>query len=170
MKIMVIGYSGSGKSTLAEYLGKKYQIPILHLDHIFWLPGWEARPREEMREMVACFMDEHSSWVIDGNYTKTEYNRRLGEADRIIFLKFNRFACLYRVWRRYRRYRGRTRADMGRGCTEKLDREFAWWVLFEGRDKKRQAEYQAMMEKYGETVTVIRNQRRLNEVYKNGFC
>ena len=41
MKIMVIGYSGSGKSTLAEYLGKKYQIPILHLDHIFWLPGWE---------------------------------------------------------------------------------------------------------------------------------
>ena len=67
-------------------------------------------------------------------------------------------------------FRSRTRADMGRGCTEKLDREFAWWVLFEGRDKKRQAEYQAVMEKYGEKVTVIRNQRRLNEVYKNGFC
>ncbi len=51
MKIMVIGYSGSGKSTLAEYLGKKYEIPILHLDHIFWLPGWKSRSREEMQRI-----------------------------------------------------------------------------------------------------------------------
>lgn len=52
MKIMVIGYSGSGKSTLSQYLGKKYGIPVLHLDRMFWLPGWKALPREEMREMV----------------------------------------------------------------------------------------------------------------------
>ena len=50
MKILIMGYSGSGKSTLAGYLGKKYGIPVLHLDHVFWLPGWKARPREENGE------------------------------------------------------------------------------------------------------------------------
>ena len=84
MKIMVIGYSGSGKSTLARYLGKKYQTPVLHLDHIFWLPGWKERPREEMKKIVTRFLDSHTSWIIDGNYRKTEYERRLAEADRII--------------------------------------------------------------------------------------
>lgn len=162
MKIMVIGYSGSGKSTLAEYLGKKYEIPILHLDHIFWLPGWKSRSREEMQRIVARFLKHHNSWVIDGNYTKTEYEHRLAQADRIIFLSFNRFSCLYRVWRRYQKYKGRTRKDMGRGCKEKLDREFIHWVLWEGRDARHQAEYREVQKKYRKKVIRIRNQRQLD--------
>lgn len=164
---MVIGYSGSGKSTLAKYLKKKYQIPVLHLDQLFWLPGWEARPREEMQDMVARFMDTHSSWVIEGNYSKTEYVRRLEEADRIVFLGFNRFSCLYRVWKRYIRYKGRTRTDMGKGCMEKLDWEFIWWILFKGRDKNHKKEYQAVVKQYRAKVVVIHNQRKLNAFYKN---
>ena len=166
MKIMVIGYSGSGKSTLAEYLGGKYGIPILRVDHIFWLPGWNPRPREEMQRIVARFLDQHGAWVIDGNYTRTEYERRLAQADRIIFLSFNRFSCLYRVWRRYRKYRGRTRGDMGRGCTEKLDWEFIRWVVWEGRDAGHQAEYREVQRKYGKKVLVIRNQRQLDRFMK----
>lgn len=34
-------------------------------------------------------MDRNASWVIDGNYRKLEYERRLQEADRIIFMDFN---------------------------------------------------------------------------------
>ena len=26
---------------------------------------------------------------------------------------------------------------MGKGCTEKLDPEFIWWVLWEGRTRER---------------------------------
>lgn len=168
MKILIMGYSGSGKSTLAGYLGRKYRLPVLHLDHVFWLPGWKARPREEMREMVARFMEKHDSWVMDGNYTKTEYERRLKEADRIIILMFNRFSCLYRVWKRYRKYKGRTRQDMGKGCTEKLDREFIWWVLWEGRTRKRRQETKRVRKQYKGKVTIVRNQRELNEIYKKG--
>lgn len=162
MKIVVMGYSGSGKSTLAGYLGKKYGVPVLHMDHIFWLPGWVERSREEMGEMVRQFMDSHSAWVIDGNYTKAEYRRRLEEADRIIILRFNRFSCLYRVWKRYRKYRGKTREDMGVGCTEKLDREFLWWVFFEGRDRRHRAIYRSVQARYAGKVTVIQNQGQLD--------
>ena len=170
MKILIMGYSGSGKSTLAGYLGKKYGIPVLHLDHVFWLPGWKARPREEMGKMVARFMEEHDSWVIDGNYTKTEYERRLQEADRIVILMFNRFFCLYRVWKRYRKYKGRTRRDMGRGCTEKLDREFVWWLLWEGRTRERRRESERVRRQYKGKVMVVRNQKELNRIYRKGGC
>ena len=52
MKIVVNGYSGSGKSTLARRLGKLYQIPVLHLDTVHWLPGWEEKEEEQERSEV----------------------------------------------------------------------------------------------------------------------
>ena len=70
MKIVVNGYSGSGKSTLARRLGKLYQIPVLHLDTVHWLPGWEEKAEEQERSEVRAFMDRNASWVIDGNYRK----------------------------------------------------------------------------------------------------
>ena len=35
-------------------------------------------------------------------------------------------------------YKGKTRPDMGEGCTEKFDLEFAKWVFFKGRKKRRE--------------------------------
>ena len=40
MKIQICGYSGSGKSTLACALGKKYNIPVLHMDSVNWYGNW----------------------------------------------------------------------------------------------------------------------------------
>ncbi len=45
MKIAVLGYSGSGKSTLARRLGEYFQVPVLHLDVVNFLPGWEKGVR-----------------------------------------------------------------------------------------------------------------------------
>lgn len=39
----------------------------------------------------------------------------------IIMLLFNRFACLHRVVKRYKKFKNTTRPDMGKGCNEKLD-------------------------------------------------
>lgn len=165
-KTAIIGYSGSGKSTLAKYLGKKYQIPVLHLDQVHWLPGWRERERLESAEIVGRFLDENESWIIDGNYSAMEYERRMAEADQIIFLKFNRFACLSRAFRRYFCNRGRTRKSMTEGCPEKMDLEFIWWILHEGRTGRQKKKYRTVQEKYGKKLTVIRNQRELDFMIK----
>ena len=80
MKIAVLGYSGAGKSTLARALGEKYGIPVLHFDTVQFTPNWEVRDRGEAHQMVHEFM-ENPQWVIDGTYSRFEYERRLLEAD-----------------------------------------------------------------------------------------
>ena len=89
MRIAVIGYSGAGKSTLARALGTRYSVPVLHMDRVHWAPGWQERDRGEAHRLVHEFM-ENPDWVIDGNYTKFEYERRLAEADKIIILALSR--------------------------------------------------------------------------------
>ena len=81
MKIAILGTSGSGESTLAKRLGERYDLPVLHMDTVHFLPGWVERPFAEEEAMVRQFLDENAGgWVIDGNYTKTCYARRLEEA------------------------------------------------------------------------------------------
>ena len=150
MKIVVNGYSGSGKSTLARRLGGLYQIPVLHLDTVHWLPGWEEKAEAQERSEVRAFMDRNASWVIDGNYRKLEYERRLQEADRIIFMDFNRFSCLFRAYRRYLDHKGRARSSMTEGCEEKLDLEFIRWILWDSRTRKQKKLWRAMKETCGE--------------------
>lgn len=167
MKIAIIGYSGSGKSTLAEKLGSKYKAEVLHLDTVQFMPGWEIRPAEEQERTVSEFMASHTSWVIDGNYSKLLYERRMEEADVIIELVFARISCLYRVVRRYLTYRNRTRPDMTSGCNEKLDREFIMWVLRDGRSSGARARYRNVASKHSDKTVILKNQRQIDRYLKN---
>lgn len=162
MKIAILGYSGSGKSTLARELGQLHGADVLHFDQVHFLPGWAVRSREEKEKITADFLDSHDSWVIDGNYTKLSYERRLAEADLIILMLFSPLNCLWRVIRRYRTYRGSSRPDMTEGCNEKLDRWFIRWVLWEGRDKNTRQRFARIQADDPEKVVVIRNQRQLD--------
>ena len=166
MKIAIIGYSGSGKSTLARQLAEGYNIPVLHFDKVQFRPNWEIRPQASKEIMAKTFLDLHKDWVIDGNYSKLSFERRMEEADVIIMLLFNRFSCLYRVWRRYLKYKNTTRSDMADGCAEKLDAEFVKWVLREGRKKSSRQRYQRVMAQYPNKTIVVKNQRQLNAVRK----
>ena len=166
MRIAIIGYSGSGKSTLAGLYGKAHGLPVLHMDTAHWLPGWQERPKEERAAIVRKFLDENESWVIDGNYSGVFYDERMEKADRIIFMNFNRFTCLYRAWKRKVKYSGKSRPDMTEGCNEKLDREFAMWILRDSRTKKALDRYRSEKEKYPEKFIEIRSQRELDAYIK----
>lgn len=166
MKISIIGYSGSGKSTLAAALGRAYSVPVLHLDRVQFAPGWVERPREDKLAEVQAFLDTHESWVIDGNYTNLWYARRLEESDKIIFMDFGRWTCLYRVLLRFARYHGQTRDSMGEGCPEKIDAEFLRWVLFGGRTAEKVNEYETLCRERSGKVIRIRNQRQLDAFYR----
>lgn len=163
-KIAVIGYSGSGKSTLAAHLGGMFDLPVLHIDTLQFAPGWVIRGDEEKAADMIAFLTAHDAdgWVIDGNYSKLSYDRRMAEADYIIHLNFNRISCLLRAYRRYRMYRGRTRADMAAGCPEKMDAEFARWILWNSRTRKARARYRNLCTTYPDKMIILRNQRELS--------
>ena len=50
-RIVIIGCGGSGKSTLARQLGDVLRLPVVHLDRLFWRPGWQQVTREEFEEL-----------------------------------------------------------------------------------------------------------------------
>lgn len=166
MKIALIGYAASGKSTLARKLGRFYHVPVLHLDTVHHLPGWQEKERTVEQKEVETFLDEKPGWVIDGNYTKLSFARRLEEADIIYIVALNRFACLYRAFIRFLRYRNKTRPDLAEGCEEKLDGKFIWWILWKGRSaRKRQALWDAR-EQYPQKTRLLRSQKDINRLEK----
>ncbi len=161
MKIQIYGYSGSGKSTLAHDLGVKLGLPVLHMDTVHFLPGWQVREMDEKRRMVETFM-KNDDWVIDGNYTNLFYRERMEQADRIIFMNFNRLTCLRRVLRRYLENRGRSRVSMAEGCNEKIDAEFICWVLWGSRTRRARRRNADIAREYAPKTTILRNQRELD--------
>jgi len=166
MKTAIIGFSGSGKSTLARLISQHRNIPVMYMDCVHWLPGWqEIDPQEQLR-IVGEFLDQNDSWVIDGNYTGTHFARRMEQADEIIFLCFNRFSCLWRVCKRYWAHKGVSRFSMTDGCDERINMEFIRWVLLEGRSKRKMDRYRKLQAQYPEKFTVLRNQRQLDAYCK----
>lgn len=166
MKIAIIGYSGSGKSTLARELSKYYNIPILFLDTVNFLPNWVERDREEGRSIVWDFL-KNDSWIIDGNYRDFFQRERLEEADRIIFMDFPCRICIYRAFKRYRRYKNTTREDMASGCIEKFDLEFIWWILYEGRRKKKRDQYREIEREFKDKIIVLKSPKEVELFLKN---
>ena len=124
---MIMGCAGSGKSTLAQNLSKELGLPTLHLDTIFWSPGWIEAPKDQFVKAHDEFVQKEEKWVIDGNYSKI-MDKRLEKADTIIHLDFSTINCLYGVIKRRIQFHGKTRPDLTEGCQEKLDWKFLKWV------------------------------------------
>lgn len=161
MKIAVIGYSASGKSTLAARLGEMTGCPVLFLDKVQFLPGWQERDRAEARGMVEDFLNENRErgWVIDGNYTNFHQERRMAEADLIFFMDFPRRICLPQALYRNWKYKGRARESIAEGCDEKMDLEFLLWILWDGRSRERRQQFRDLMERYPRKVVVLKRRR-----------
>lgn len=162
MKVALIGYSGSGKSTLAKIISERYSLPLQHLDKVHWLPGWEEREFEDEYRIAKEFLDNNDSWVIDGNYTRLERNRRLEEADWIIFMNFNRFDCLCRILKRHKTYKKVQRDSITEGCPERLNLDYLEWAIFKGRAWRARANYSRVVNRHPEKIIEIRNQKELD--------
>ena len=125
-KVLIVGCGGAGKSTLARAMGERFGLPVVHLDRLWWLPGWVERDRSEFDALLAAELAK-PAWVMDGNYRRT-FAWRLQCADLCIYLDVDPAACLQSVRDRARQYAGRTRPDMTPGCPERVDPEFAQWI------------------------------------------
>ena len=125
-RIMIIGCSGSGKSTMAKVLQEKLGLPLIHLDQLFWEPGWQMTEKENFDRQLQMAVDMER-WIIDGNYNRT-IPMRLAKCDTIIYLDFNRWECLLGVFQRIITSYGKVRSDMGEGCPERFDWDFLRYV------------------------------------------
>lgn len=125
-RVVVLGCAGSGKSTLTRRLGVLLQLPVVHLDRLFWLPGWKEMEKAAFDALVQTEASRED-WIIDGNYNRT-LPFRLEKADMVIYLDLPRGSCLWNVLWRAISHRGQNRPDMAPGCTEKVDWEFLTWI------------------------------------------
>ena len=126
-RIVILGNAGSGKSTLARTLGTRLDLPVVHLDKLFWEPGWTEPDAEQFRERVRRSIATEA-WVCEGNYSQRTFDLRLPTADLIIWLDTPRLTCLWRVI--VRSVMNRPRPDIPAGCTETLDRAFLAFLKY----------------------------------------
>ena len=86
-RVIVVGTSCSGKTTLAKTLAHTLNVPHIEMDAIHWLPDWQARPTEEVRQLTAAAVAARR-WVADGNYSIVR-DMLWGRATTLIWLNYS---------------------------------------------------------------------------------
>jgi adenylate kinase family enzyme len=156
-----MGCPGSGKSTLAKRLAKEYNLPLIHLDSIYWRKNWTNISDEEFEKRLEEEMSK-DSWIIDGNYNRT-ITRRIEKSDTIIYLDYSRLTCIIGVIKRIIKYRKLVRSDMSEGCLEKFDLEFIKFIWkFNKENRKRYYDLLSKIE--NKNIFIIKNRKELNKI------
>ena len=159
-RVIIIGCGGAGKSPLAQKMGQKTGLPVVHLDKLFWKPGWVESTTEEIDEKIRQELGK-PQWIMDGNFNRT-LPMRVARADTVIYLDFSRMACLLGVLKRVLTTYGKVRPDMGEGCPERIDFEFLKWVWNYNKNK-RERNYRLLNEaEHAETI-VLKNRRAVKK-------
>ena len=126
-RIAIVGNSGGGKSTLARRLGARLGLPVVHLDILFWKPGWVESDETDFRQRTAEAL-AGAAWICDGNFGGT-FDIRFPRADTIIWIDQLRWLCVWRAMTRVVTGRVRSRPDMAEGCRETVDFKFYGYIL-----------------------------------------
>jgi CelD/BcsL family acetyltransferase involved in cellulose biosynthesis/adenylate kinase family enzyme len=97
-RFVVTGPTGAGKTELARELGERLGIRVLHLDTLFWRPGWVATPPPEWtalqrRELAA------GPWIVEAQFDDMLPDW-VDAADTVVFVDASPLRCLWRVARR----------------------------------------------------------------------
>jgi adenylate kinase family enzyme len=149
-RIAVVGSGGAGMTTFATQFARRTGLPVVHLDHLDWRPGWVETPSEEWRTVVEEHL-EGERWIVDGNYART-FDIRFERADTVIVLEMSRWRCLARVLRRTLLNHGKP--VQAADCPERVDAEFLRWVWRFPKESGPLLEQ--AIERHGATLSVVR--------------
>jgi len=163
-RVIIIGCGGSGKSTLSRILSEKINLPVVHLDKLFWKEGWVNISKEEFDLLLNKELKKEK-WIIDGNYDRT-LKERLKRCDTVVYLDYPRSTCLFGVVKRVISSYGKTRPDMAGGCPEKFDFEFMKWI-WNFNKEHRDKFYKILKEEKNKKIYIFKNRRECNEFIKS---
>lgn len=159
-RVIIIGCGGSGKSTLSRALSEKTNLPVIHLDKLFWSEGWVNIPREEFNILLRQELKK-DKWIIDGNYDRT-LEERLSRCDTIIYLDYPRRTCILGVIKRVLSNYGKVRPDMAEGCPEKIDLEFLQWI-WNFNKEHRDKFYKILKKEKEKNIYIFKNRKQCKE-------
>lgn len=131
-------------------MGRRLGLPVVHLDALYWRPGWREPDSAGFRARIAAAI-AGDGWISEGNYRET-FDLRLPRADAVIILEAPRWLRLVRVLRRV--VFSNRGADLPAGCPERFDWEhlkFVWRF-----DRVTWPRIEAARAAHGPDVTVIR--------------
>ena len=152
-RIIVVGGQGSGKTRLSLALGHKLDLPVIHLDVLYWRPGWKPSGKAEFRARVAEAI-AGDRWIVDGSFSGLAMDLTIARADLFVSIERPRWLRMWRVLMRSIFERDQARPDLPEGCPEILD-----WALAKeawNYDSVRTPRIEAERLEYGPTVPVVR--------------
>lgn len=155
-RIIVVGCQGSGKTRLARALGQKLALPVVHLDVLYWQPGWTPSDTASFRARVAEAI-AGDAWVVDGSFSGLAFDLTLARADVLVVIDRPRWVCQWRILWRSAFDRTPSRPDLPAGCPEQFD----WKLMKEAwrYDRERVPVIEAERRQYGPDVPVVRLRR-----------
>jgi adenylate kinase family enzyme len=162
-RIMIIGCGGSGKSTLAKQIYHLTGLELIHLDQVFFKPGWVELEMEEWVEKNIELLQKEE-WIIDGNYGST-MDMRLEKADTVIFMDTPTHIRLIRVLKRGIQYFGKTRPDMALNFPEKISLDFLRYILFYNKTRRPNILQKLKLFKKKKQVFILKNKTGINSFF-----
>lgn len=158
-RIMIVGQPGSGKSTLARRIGARLDLPVIHIDHIHWEPGWVERSLSE-KVTLARAAEAQEEWIFEGGLSTT-WPSRLARAEMLIVLDLPFALRCWRVFWRTLRHWGQSRPDLPQNCPERFDREFWSWIWRTRKTNRARILSLARMAAKDKPVHVLRSRREV---------
>ena len=160
-KVIIIGCPGSGKSTFAKALHNKKELPLYHLDMMYWNKDKTTVEKEVFLKRLTETLGK-DSWIIDGNYAST-MELRMSMCDTVFFLDFAEEICLDGI----RSRRGRPRSDIP--WIEPADSEDDEFVKFvKNYNTESRPNVLDLLEKYSEkNIVIFKNRNEADEYIKS---
>lgn len=148
-RIAIIGCGGSGKTYLANQLATTLNLPLTHLDSVYYDADWNPLPQDEFAALQRALVDK-PRWLLEGNYAGT-LPVRLAAADVVIFLDLPAITCLTGILQRRWRYRGGQHAKDG--VYDRITWDFVRYIW--GYRKTMRPKVRQLLDEHGSHVALI---------------